>query len=74
MENFRDKMREMFSTPNKTNSGRKAPKKSTQVPFWSVLEWFVGYRVGCNCLQVWNTSVCCKVCNRQEQEKRVEEQ
>ena len=33
MENFRDKMRETFSTPNKTNSGRN-------VPFWSVLECF----------------------------------
>ncbi len=33
MENFRDKMREMFSTPNKTNSAKK-------VPFWSVLECF----------------------------------
>jgi len=42
MENFRDKMRETFSTPNKTNSGRKVPKQSTQVPFWGVLEWFVG--------------------------------
>lgn len=29
MENFRDKMRETFSTLNKTNSGRK-------VPFWGV--------------------------------------
>ena len=42
MENFRDKMREMFSTPNKTNSGRKVPfwgvggLKYLQKPHWSV--------------------------------------
>ena len=41
MENFRDKMRETFSTPNKTNSGRKVPKQSTQVPFGGGL-WGVG--------------------------------
>ena len=44
MENFRDKLRETFSTPNKTNSGRN-------VPFWSVLEGFgvvCGVRGGLN--------------------------
>ena len=57
MENFRDKMRETFSTQNKTNSGRN-------VPFWSVLEcfgvfwsglWGVG---GVKYLQKWHWSVC----------------
>lgn len=54
MENFRDKMRETFSTPNKTNSGRKVPKQSTQVPFGGGL-WGVG---GVKYLQKWHWSVC----------------
>ena len=27
------------------------------------------FRVGCTCRQVWNISICCKVCNRQEQQR-----
>lgn len=92
MENFRDKMRQTFSTPNKPNS-------AIYGVFWSVLECFgvvlrvcevqggVSIPAEMALERVWqphthkgkiqagvylhtlNTSICCKVCNRQEQQR-----